>query len=553
MMTETFRRMWRTSTFRMPKHFAPSREELTVFDSRGLRPRHRGINMPEIPELGYAATFPTTLRRAAELWGDRDFIVMPDRRLTFAQAEESSREIAKRMLRAGVGKGTRVGLFDTFSTEWVCVWLAGLRIGALVMPFSSICRPAELARLVRLGDVSVLWARASFLGKNVEDFLQEAFAKLSEAQSPEIFMTQVPYLRSIWITGDPQRPWAIRASVSGNGPGDDVLLSAESEVTPADLAQVTYTSGSSALPKGVIHTHGSIVRTTALVAKARASDPGNQSILCGFPFFWIGGTLVLTEALHSGAKVCVIEKFEAGPALDMIEREKIGVVRAWPSLIQSLKAHPSFSHRDLSSIPSLHSSEAAPNPISGIPVHRGMSETVGNWQGADRKIIHPETGATIEDMGEGELVVRGYGVTQGYYKQERESTFDPDGWLHTADRCFMQGDKVYFVGRYHEMIKARGANVSPREVELLLESFDEIEHALVFSLLDSNSEEEVCAAVTLKHGRLMTVAEIRKRASGLLSSFKVPSRITILSDASEIPWLASGKPDKRALAARLSL
>jgi acyl-CoA synthetase (AMP-forming)/AMP-acid ligase II len=512
--------------------------------------------VPEIPELGYAATFPTVLRRAAELWGDRDFIVMPDRRLTFAQAEANSRLIAKRMLRSGVGKGARVGLFDTFSTEWVCMWLAGLRIGALVMPFSSICRPAELACLVRLGDVGVLWGRTRFLGKNVEDFLQEAFAGLSDTGSREIFMARVPYLRSIWITGDPHRPWATPVPVSneGDGRGDDVLLAAESEVAPADLAQVTYTSGSSALPKGVVHTHGAIVRTTALVAKVRASDPANQNILCGFPFFWIGGSLVLTEALQSGAKVCVVEKFEAAPALDMIEREKVGVIRAWPSLVQSLKAHPSFAHRDLASIPSLRLPDAAlaANPIPGIPVHRGMTETVGNWQGADRRIIHPETGEALEDMAEGELVVRGYGVTQGYYKQERESTFDADGWLHTADRCFMQGDKVYFVGRYHELIKVRGANVAPREVELLLESFDEIEHALVFSLPGSNSEEEVCATVTLKHGRLMTVAQIRKRAGALLSSFKVPSRIAILKDAAEIPWLASGKPDKRALAARLS-
>ncbi len=518
--------------------------------------------MPEVPELGYAATFPTVLRRAAALWGDQDFVVAPDRRLTFAEAEASSRRIAKRMLRAGVGKGSRVGLFDTFSTEWVCVWLAGLRIGALVMPFSSICRPAELASVVRLGDVSVLWAPERLLGKSVEDFLEEAFAGLSAGDAAKgLFMAQAPFLRSVWISEASLRPWATSLPIdtdSGDDDvvGDEVLLAAENEVAPADLAQVTYTSGSSALPKGVIHTHGAIVRTTALVAKAQAGVAASQNILCGFPFFWIGGTLVLAQALQSGAKVSILPKFEAGPALDMIEREKIGVVRAWPSLIQSLKAHPTFAARDLSSIPSLRSAPSdtalAGSPVPGIPAHRGMSETVGNWQGADRKIVDPETGEAVADLVEGELLVRGYGVTQGYYKQERESTFDPDGWLHTGDRCFMHENKSYFVGRYHEMIKVRGANVSPREVELLLEGFEEIEHALVFSLPGSNGEDEVCAVVTLRHGKQLTVADIQARASKLLSSFKVPTRIAILGDGSEIPWLASGKPDKRALAARLS-
>lgn len=517
--------------------------------------------MPEIPELGYSPTFPVALARAARLWGDQDFVVMPDRRLTFAQAEGRSRVIAKHMLRSGLGKGSRIGLFDTFSTEWVCVWLAGLRIGALVMPFSSICRPAELAGVVRLGDAALLWAPDRLLGKPVETFLEEAFPSLttSDAQAG-LYLSEAPFLRAIWLSGSATSPWAILAP-DGSQPADDahgdaLLRAVEDQVVPGDLAQVTYTSGSSALPKGVVHTQGAIIRTTAMLANAMSESPGSRNILCGFPFFWIGGTMVLAQALQSGAKVSVLEKFQAGPALDMIEREKIGVVRAWPSLIQSLKSHPSFAERDLSSIPSLRSTSSdsalAGSPVPGTPAHRGMSETVGNWQGADRKIIDPETGEALPDMVEGELLVRGFGVTQGYYKQERESTFDDDGWLHTGDRCFMHENRSYFVGRYHEMIKVRGANVSPREVELVLESFEEIEHALVFSLPGASEQDEVCAVVTFKHGRSLSVDEIGARASRMLSSFKVPTRVEIFADGSEIPWLASGKPDKRALVARLA-
>ncbi len=85
----------------------------------------------EIPDLGYEPTIPEVLHRAVREWGDRDFVVTPDRRMTYAEAEERSRRLAKRMIAAGMGKGTRVGLYLTYGQEWVIAWLAASRIGAL--------------------------------------------------------------------------------------------------------------------------------------------------------------------------------------------------------------------------------------------------------------------------------------------------------------------------------------------------------------------------------------------------------------------------------------
>ena len=109
-----------------------------------------------VPDLGYKATIGQCISRAAHLFGDRDFIVLPGQRMTFAEADRVSRSLARTMLAAGVGKGTRVGLFYTYGVEWVVAWLAASRIGALVMPFSTIYAPAELRTVLGIGDVAVL-------------------------------------------------------------------------------------------------------------------------------------------------------------------------------------------------------------------------------------------------------------------------------------------------------------------------------------------------------------------------------------------------------------
>jgi acyl-CoA synthetase (AMP-forming)/AMP-acid ligase II len=522
--------------------------------------RGDGVVPVSVPDLGYKATLGESIKRAATLYGERDFLVLPDRRLTFAEADRASASMAKRMLASGIGKGTRLGLFFTYSAEWVVAWLAASRIGALVMPFSTIYAPGELRTVLRLGDVSTLILGPTMLGRDMAAFLEEVAPELREVSTPDLFLTGLPFLRSVWITGESNRPWARTVSLDVDGPGEDpvsdqLLAAVEDAVVPADLATVVYTSGSSALPKGVVHTHGSIVRTTASFAEMRGLD--RSSVMCGFPFFWIGGFLVLGGALTGGFTVCCLERFEPEAALDMVEKESCGMVLAWPSLIQSMRTHPTFAGRNLESCPMLTSgpSDVAliNAPVPGIPGHRGMSETVGNWNGVERKIVDPRTGEELPEGDEGELLIRGYGVTQGYYKKEREEVFDADGWLHTGDRCFIIDDRPFFVGRFYEMIKTRGANVSPREVELVLEGFPDVAHALVFGLPHPQLEEEVVAVVVPAPGSAPSAESIRSRAKGELSSYKIPTRIEIIPEEGEIPWLASGKPDKLALKARFGM
>jgi acyl-CoA synthetase (AMP-forming)/AMP-acid ligase II len=512
-----------------------------------------------VPDLGYVPTIPVALHRAVESWGDRDFVVTPERRMTYAEAEERSRRLAKRMIAAGIGKGTRVGLYFTYGQEWVVAWLAASRIGALVMPLATTYRSAEIRKVLRIGDVDTLITARTVLGRDVQRLLEDAVPGLANATGPRLFLSETPSLRSVWVTGGTDRAWAtavdLEAEPEVDSQVDDALLAAiEAEVVPADLAQVTYTSGSSADPKGVVHTHAVVLRGTYWFADLAGLSDAEPKIFCAFPFFWIGGTLILGAAIQSGLTVLCIERFEPGAALDFVEAEQARYAAGWPTLLQSMRDHPSFAGRRLPDIPGLTAGPAdvalADTPVPGIPWHRGMSETVGNFRGVECRCVDPDTGEERTGVEEGELWLRGAGLMHGYYKKEREEVFDDEGWFHTGDRVFIHEGRPYFVGRYTEMVKSQGANVAPREVELFLEGFDEVLYAFVLGMPHPERGEEVTAVLVPARGFEIDVEDLQLRSREQISSYKVPTRVEVWGE-DDVPWLGSGKPDKITIRARL--
>ncbi len=513
---------------------------------------------PVAPDVPFRPTIGEALHHAVAHWPDHDFIVTPDRHMTYAQTEEESRRLAQRMLAAGMGKGTRLGLYFPYGQEWVVAWLAASRIGALVMPLATTYRPSEIRKVLRIGDIDTLLSARVVLGHDMQDMLEASVPGLADATGPRLFLPDTPSLRAVWLTGKPDRAWATTLDLDAPADPavtDDLLRAVEREVAPADLAQVTYTSGSSADPKGVVHTHGTVVRATTALAALQTADGAPARLFCAFPFFWIGGTLMLGAALQSGATVLVTERFDPGAALDLIEAAQATHVVGWPTLLQSMRDHPSFGGRTLPEIPGLTVGPAdlalLGGPVPGIPAHRGMSETVGNIASVGYRVVDPDTGADVPDGEEGELWVRGYGLMHGYYKQERADVFDADGWFHTGDRVFLHSGRAWFVGRSTEMVKSRGANVAPREVELFLEEeFDEVLFAFVLGLPHPEFGEQVAAVLVPARGHDLDPDDIARRSREQISSYKVPTRIDVW-DEDDVPWLGSGKPDKRAIRERL--
>jgi acyl-CoA synthetase (AMP-forming)/AMP-acid ligase II len=507
-----------------------------------------------LPEVPYRPTVPALLHRAVELYGDDDFVVLPDERLTFADAERRSGALALRLLAAGAGKGTRVGIVLPTGVDWVVAWLAAARVGALAMLFPATYRPEELRRSLVIGDVAILFAPHELFGQDYPVFLEEAVAGLARHRSGPILAPAAPYLRAIWMPGSCERSWATPYSDAagptvpgeGSSAGEELLTAVEAAISPADPLLVIFTSGSSADPKAVVHTHGAAIRKIQpeLGMCLAGSFPGRT--FCAMPFFWVGGPQDLLGALHSGATVVTQARFEATGALELLERERCTSIVGWANLLDRLEQDPTFPSRDLSalSLPALaHSSR-------GHPRNLGMTETFGphaNREWFDYRVIDPGSGRALEDGEEGEFLVRGFGLMAGLYKQEREAVFDPDGWYHTGDRGYVEDGTIWFTGRYSEAIKSAGANVAPLEVERVLQSLPGVALALVVGVPDPGRGQAVAAAVVPAPGASLDIDDLRQQVNRRLSGYKVPTRWRVLQPH-QVPWLASGKANKRAVA-----
>ncbi len=364
-----------------------------------------------------------------------------------------------------------------------------------------------------------------------------------------------PFLRRIVLTGGRRPSWA--DAVDDDRVPPAVLAAAQAEVCPADVAMMVHTSGSTADPKGVLHTHGTLTRQTSTWPAAIRTITGSAAapvILCAMPFFWIGGVLAVTGALHEPVTLLVMPRLDAGTALDLAETERATGVVGWPAFTQRLREHPSFPGRDLSAAPMLRDGPldiAMTDVPDGYPVHRTMSETAGGFAYTECRIVD-DSGVPVPDGAVGELLVRGIGVMAGYNKRERSETFDADGWYHTGDRVYRRtGDpRLFYVGRTSELIKTSGANVSPLEVEAVIESFPDVAQCVVLGIGHPQRGEEVCAVVVPAAGDV-DVESLARRTRDALSSYKVPTR-WIAASSAQIPTLGSGKLDRRTLRAWVS-
>jgi acyl-CoA synthetase (AMP-forming)/AMP-acid ligase II len=504
----------------------------------------------EIPELEHAPTVPALLARAAARFGDDDYVVTVTDRLSFGEADTRSALLARRLLASGIGKGSRVGIVLPSGTAFAIAFLAVARIGALAMLFSSTYRPAELSRVLDIGDVDTLIGPAELLGRDYAMALETTVAGLADHGPPPFRLESMPYLRSIWLAGRCERPWA----TPFDDPAHDLptvepslLTAVEDRVAPADTLMSICTSGSSADPKLVLHTHGATVRKVhPSTGIGLAGSWYGERVFVAMPFFWVGGPLCLLGTLHTGSALVCQERFDAGEALELMEREEVTTIAGWRARVDGLRAEATQSGRASSSLrdqpPLLVSSR-------GDPVNVGMTETCGPHHNPDLfeyKIVDPDTGRPRPDGETGEFWVRGFGLMTGFYKQEREAVFEPDGWYRTGDRGYIEQGRVFFTGRYSEMLKSAGANVAPAEVEQALLTFAEVAEAYVVGVPHPELGDEVVAVIVPAGGADPDTAELERRAREILSGYKVPKRFLVLRSA-EVPRLATGKADKRSM------
>ncbi|HZM30022.1 MAG TPA: class I adenylate-forming enzyme family protein [Acidimicrobiales bacterium] len=521
------------------------------------------------------------IRAGATRFGAKTLAVRGDDRLSYAEAESRSGALARGLLAAGAGKGTRVGLLAGNGPDWIVGWLGITRMGAVAVLLNTYSKAAELGWLLRHGDVQVLLTVDGLLGHDYLTRLEAAVPGLAESEAEGIVVPSHPYLRSVWSWGPGRRPWAAPVPdlvARGDRITAELLAACEAEVTPADPMVVVYSSGSTADPKGAIHSHGATVRHAHNLWPMR--DLVAEDVLyTPMPLFWVGGlSFTLVAAMHAGATLVFEDQFEPGATLATIERERVTQVLGWPHMGKALADHPSFAERDLSS---LRGGTLAALPAPGQPdapapkaTSLGMTETLGphtfgpydaelppdkegsfgfSVPGVEHRIVDPVTLEEVPAGTTGEVWVRGYSVMLGLHRRERGDTFTPDGWYRTGDAgMFDEDGHFWFTGRMGDLIKASGMNVTPRDVELALEALPEVTMAFVTGIDHPDRGQDVVAAIALRPGETLDEDEARKRVKEAIASYKVPRHIAVFADQTELPWLDSGKVDRRRLTAILT-
>jgi len=533
-----------------------------------------------MPFPDYEPTIPAFLRTRVERFGERPLIALGERRVGYREAAEQSARLARGLLACGHGKGSRVALLLPNGPDWLVAWLAATRIGALVVPINTFYKPRELGWVLRHADVQTLLTVPAYLGNDYLERLEQVAPGLARSKAYALAVPELPFLRSVFVFGEHDRSWARSAGELGAAADaapaldESFLEEVESCVAPADPMVMIYSSGSTADPKGAIHSHGAVIRHSCNLNGYRDLVP-EDVVFSPMPFFWVGGfVFTLLSCMHAGSFMLCEEAFEPGETLLLLERERATVVGGWPHYAKAMMDHPSFADRDLSSIRSGNLYGILPEALRPRdPELRsnslGMTETCGPHtidrmdvdlpealrgsfgrapEGVEHKVVDPETGEALGPGEVGEICVRGYSVMQGLHKLEREQVFDRDGFYRTGDAGRFDADgRLYFQARLGEMIKTAGANVTPREVEVVIESFPEVQSAFVVGVADETRGQNVAAAIVLDAGHSLDAATCRERLRGELSAYKVPRHAFFYAKA-ELPFTDSGKIEKRRLA-----
>jgi acyl-CoA synthetase (AMP-forming)/AMP-acid ligase II len=335
----------------------------------------------------------------------------------------------------------------------------------------------------------------------------------------------------------------------------------ERDVDESDPLAIVYTSGSTSTPKGVVHTHLSLLGHQQVLNEIRGLTASDK-LFCNSPFFWIGGiAFAVLATLLAGSTLVCSNTVDPGETLDLLEAEKPTMTNGFVAGIAHLAHHPSLPQRDLSSMrrgnlypimapevrpadPELrHTMLGMTEAGSVITISADESDQPEHLRGSFGK---PAPGFDTKIV-DGELCIRGPYVMQRYYKRSREECFDHDGWFHTGDLVRTDADGfVYFLGRRGAMIKTAGANVAPAEVERAIAKVTNGAVAHVLGLPDRDRGQLVVAVIVLDDGVQFDESALRDRLRAELSSYKIPKRFVALP-SSQIPLLSSGKVDLTAL------
>lgn len=520
-----------------------------------------------LSDMGPPSTISTMLAEVVARRGGDDAVATVAETIDYAELTRRSAEMARALLALGAGKGTRIALLAPDGIFWITTFLAALRIGALVTAVSTLATPRELAHILANSDVQVLVAARRMLRHDYGEVLGRAFPGLAGQEPRALRLDEAPYLRSIWFDDAGGLEWAgahAELVALADGVDERLLAAVEARVSPSDEAVIVYTSGSTSLPKAVVHTQWNVTRHPAELAKLFLVKPGDR-MLPMLPAFWLGGMAMAMQVLSKGATLVYPASPELPVVLDTLRRCGVNRVNGWGDGLTRLRGLAIAEGVDVDAIvglgpfrdfdgvliePHLQSNMLGMSetfaPHSAEPIDRRLPADKSGASGRavggyERRVVDPETGREVPAGAAGELYLRGGALMAGFYGRRRCEVFTPDGFYPTGDLVRIDADDyLTFIARRGDMIKTRAANVSRLEVEAALNALPQVVVSAVTGLPDEEFGQVVAAAIVLAKGARTDAEGVRGALKETLSSYKIPRRIVFVAEA-DIPRTATGK------------
>ncbi len=523
-------------------------------------------------------TIPGLIGAAAADFGDATAIEEGELKIGFRDLAEAGVAATRAFMAAGVEPGDRVAIWAPNFHEWIVAAIGLQSAGAALVPLNTRLKGAEAGYILEKSGARLLCTVDAFLDTDYVGMLQSACGTASDSRP----VAGLPALEQIiCLRGERVdcRSWDDFLGAGGSVSAEAAAERAAA-VSPDDLSDILFTSGTTGQPKGVMTAHGQNLEAFAAWSDVVGLREGDRYLVVNPFFHAFGYKAGWLSALMRGATILPQPVFDVGVVLERIASESISVLPGPPALYQSILATPGFDSADLSSL-RLAVTGAAVIPVELIHKMRDVLgfETVITGYGLTeacgiatmcRYDDDPETIATtsgraipgaevrcVDDSGAevargeaGEVVVRGYNVMRGYLDDDAATreTIDADGWLHTGDVGVMdERGYIRITDRIKDMFIMGGFNCYPAEIELILCGHEEIAAAAVIGVPDERMGEVGMAFIVAAPGASPTPESVIAGCRETMANDKVPRHVALID---ELPLNAMNKVQKFVLRER---